>query len=226
LTALDSSSTGAFGGLVGAHHMELAAVQVLVKWYPTYLHQVERISGETPGSLELPRSVRISSEQEKMPEDQTPALIVRSPGVMDIPYTASARAYTAQWELEIGCVVSAIGLSDDAGSPRALRLARIHALAIRACIAQQADDAQLLAWRDWIGEAYDTLPSIDDRTICVGRVRFGVQIPNVLTADAGPVDPIIPPDGTEVDPDAPQWPQALSVNVGVVKVPLGEVVHP
>lgn len=216
------SAHGTFESLIGAHHIEQAAVNTLVKWYPTYLHQVERVSGEVPGSLQLPRSIRVSAEQERMPEDQTPCLILRSPGLIDLPYAASARTYTAAFELEVGCHVSAIGTLGSEGAPRALRLARMHALAIRACIAQQPDDEGMLYFRDWLGESYDTLPSIDDRTVCLGRVRFSIGVPNALTADAGPVDPIIEPDGETPPINAPDWPTALTVDFGLIKVPLEE----
>jgi hypothetical protein len=213
---------GTFANLVGAHHIEQAAVDVLVKWYPTYLHQIERISGETPGTLQLPRSIRVTSEQEKMPEDQTPCLILRSAGLVDLPYTGSARTYTAAFELEVGCLVSAIGTLGSEGAPRALRLARMHALAVRACIAQQPDDDGVLYYRDWLGEGYDTLPSIDDRTICLGRVRFSIGVPDALTADAGPVDPIVPPDTGQPPIQPPDWPTALTVDYGLIKVPIEE----
>jgi hypothetical protein len=209
-----------FGRLVGAHHVEDATVNVLRLFYATYLHEAERVSDITPGSLELPRSIRVSSEQETMPEDQTPSVTVSSPGVLDIPGVSYSRQYTARWEIEVGVKVSAIGIQEN-GAPRALRLARIHALAVRGCLVQQPGDSGYLFRRDWIGEAYDTLPSIDDRTICIGRVRMSIEVPDVLTSDAGPIEPIVSPDPPDVTPPAesPEWPTAVMADVDLVKVP-------
>jgi hypothetical protein len=212
-----------FGRLVGAHHVEDATIGVLRAFYATYLHESERVSGITPGTLELPRSYRVSSEQETMPEDQTPSVTVSSPGILDIPGVTGARQYVARWEIEVGVKVSAIGIQEN-GAPRALRLARIHALAVRACLVQQADADGYLFRRDWIGEAYDTLPSIDDRTICIGRVRMSIEVPDVLTSDAGPIEPIAYPDPPDVEPpvESPDWPTAVTQDVELVKVALEE----
>jgi hypothetical protein len=203
-----------FGRLVGAHHVEEACVALLDEWMNTYLAQVERISGEPVQSIQRPRSYRVSSEQESMPEDQTPAVVVRSPGTLELPLADGSGRYGVPFEVEVGLIISAIGLSAY-GSPRALRLARIYALAIRGVLVQQADDDGLLYKRDWLSEAYDTLASIDDRTICLSRVRFSIAIPDVVQRGAGPL---------EADPDpqppAPQWPLAETADVEVQKYPI------
>jgi hypothetical protein len=140
-----------YGRLIGAHHVEDAIVNVLRVWYPTYLHEAERVSGIVPGTLELPRS-------------------------------------------------------------------------IRACLIQQSDTDEFLFRRDWVGEAYDVLPSIDDRTICVARVRLEIEVPDVLTSDAGPITPIVIPDDPNATPPvaSPEWPVAVVSGVDLVKVPLEE----
>ena len=208
-----------YGRLVGAHHVEDAAIAMLRDWLPTYLHEVARQSGVTPGTIATPRSYRVSAEPEKMPEDQTPCVVVISPGVSDSPLTNGARQYTAQFRIDLGIVVSARGGMEEGGSPRALRLARLYALAMRAAMAQQSDEEYLFR-RDWLGEDYDLLPSIDDRTICVGRVRYAIEVPDVLTTDAGPLDPM-PPETVPL-PDSPEWPLATSHDEQIVKVPLEE----
>lgn len=209
-----------FGRLVGANHVEDAALGVLREWLPTYIYEVERQSGLAPGNIALPRSWRISSEVEKMPEDQTPAVVLSSPGISTLPLTNGARQYQAQYVLEAAGVISARGGMEEAGTPRALRLARLYALALRACLVQQADDDSYLFRRDWIGEEYDVLPSIDDRTICVAKVRFSIEVPDVLTSDAGPIDPMAP-EGTPLA-ESPEWPLAVESDVDVIKVPIGE----
>ena len=216
-------TTSLFGRLVGAGHIEDAAIGVLRLWLPSYLWEVERQSGETAGSIALPRSYRISSEVEKMPEDQTPCVVVASPGIADLPGTNGARQYQAQWTLEASAIVSARGGMEDVATPRALRLARLYALAMRACLIQQADDESYLFRRDWIGEEYGVLPSIDDRTICVAKVRLQIEVPDVLTSDAGPIEPLGPPPEAEPpSPDSPEWPQAIDSDVEVIKTPIGE----
>ena len=217
-------TNSAFGRLVGAHHVEDAAIAVLRYWLPTYIHEVERQSGQTPGTLAKPRSYRVSADVEKMPEDQTPAIILRSPGVADAPFTNGSGRYQAQFTLEAAVVVSARGNTDESAEPRALRLARMHVLALRACLIQQADPDGYLFRRDWRDESYGLLPSIDDRTICVGTTTFQIEVPDVTDANHGPTEPLIPPDETDVMPPvpSPEWPIAETVDVEEIKVPLGE----
>lgn len=209
-----------YSRLVGANHVEDATLGVLREWLPTYLNEVARQSNEAPLDLGRPKSYRISAQVEKMPEDQTPCVVIASSGVADIPLKNASRQYTAQFHLETAAVVSAIGGRESNGTPRALRLARLYALALRACVVQQSDGA-LLIYRDWLGESYETLDSIDDRTICVGRVRFVIEVPDVLTADSGPFaypDPEIDPL-----PVSPEWTTAADADIQVEKVPSEEV---
>lgn len=212
-----------FGRLIGAGQVEDAIVGVLRVWMRTYLNEVERQIGETPGEIASPRSYRISGDVEKMPEDQTPCVIVTSPGTRDLPLVNGARQYEAQFQIETSVVVSARGGMETGGSPRALRLARMYALAMRACIVQQADDDSILFRRDWLGEDYDVLDSIDDRTICVGRVTFSIEVPDVTTQDAGPVYPLGPPPEDSPEPESPEWPIAVEADVEVVKTPLDQL---
>lgn len=208
-----------FGRLVGAGHVEDAALGVLKEWLPTYLWEIERQSpGETAGSIALPRSWRISSEVEKMPEDQTPCIVVASSGIATLPQANGARQYQAQFVLETSCVISARGGMEEQATPRALRLARLYALALRACLIQQADDDGYLFRRDWLGEEYDVLPSIDDRTICVGKVRMQIEVPDVVTSDAGPLYPM-EPEPVPL-PGSPGWPIAVQSDVDIQKVPI------
>jgi hypothetical protein len=215
-----------FGRLVGANHVEDAAVGVLRKWFVTYLYEVERQSGIEAGTIAEPRGVRVSGGVEKMPEDQTPTLIVASPGISDdAPVTNGARQYQARFILDLAGVVSAKGGLESGGSPRALRLARLYALAMRGCLGQQADDDGILYRRDWVAEDYDVLDSIDDRTICVAKVRFEVEVPDVLTLDAGPIGPYGPPPETDPLPISPEWPIATDAEIEVVKVPIDSEVE-
>lgn len=209
-----------YGRLIGANHVEDAAAAVLRKWFVTYLHEVERQSGIAAGTIATPRSLRISGGVEKMPEDQTPTIGVASPGISDAaPLPNGSRQYQAQFLLDLFGVVSAKG-TEEGNSPRALRIARLYALALRACIGQQADPDGTLYRRDWIAEDYDVLDSIDDRTICVCKVRYAIEVPNVLTLDAGPIYPTGPDPETDPLPISPEWPIAETADIEVVKVPL------
>jgi hypothetical protein len=209
---------GVFGPMVSAADVEDHVQATLQRWFPTYLYQVERLHQLVPGTLPAPRAWVRSAAVEKFPEDQLPAVMIGSPGLTDDPPAADgAGYYTAAWRINLGLEIAA------GPNRRALELARWYTLALRAAILQQQQDPGLpgpvqVARIDWITERYDLLDSIDDRTVCVGIVELVVTAAGVLQRNAGPLDPIIPPQPP--DPNAPAWPVAATVDTTVTKEPL------
>lgn len=148
---------------------------------------------------------------EKFPEDQLPAVMIASPGLVDPPTADGRGVYTARWRLTTATAVAA------RGNRLALRLARLYALATRALMLQQQQLGDLAVRRiDWLGERYDVLASVDDRSICVGAVEVSVEVSDVTTRQAGPLEPVMGP-GTGTEPDSPTWPTAETVEVEVHK---------
>jgi hypothetical protein len=183
--------------------------------------EVERQHHLEPGSTAAPRSWVTSSEIEKFPEDQLPAIIVASPGLTDPPLADGEGSYTARFEIDVAVHIAT------AGNRIALTLARHYAAAIRACLIQQQRLGDLVAVQriDWIDERYDRLPSVDDRTICAGRVGFAIEVSDVTRRHHGPLDPFLGPD-SEPPPTPPSWEPAHSVTAHIDKRPPGEPVTP
>lgn len=212
-------ASSAYMRLVAASDVEEALLAQLQKWLPDYLAETERQHGVAPGSWPLPRSWLISSEVEKMPEDQLPAVILASPGLTDPPLADGRGVYTARWLITVAVMVSA------RGNRLALRLARLYALAIRALAVQQQALAGVAVRRvEWLEERYRALDSIDDRTVCIAEVDVVVEVSDVTTRHAGPLEPILgpTPPGQTPPPDSPEWPEAQTTDVQLVKVPLEE----
>jgi hypothetical protein len=157
----------AFGPLVAASDMEDAVLAQLQAWLPDYLAEVERTHGLQVGSLPQPRSWVLSSEVERFPEEQLPAVMLASPGLTDPPLADGTGVYTARWQLVVD-------------------------------------------------ERYRLLDSIDDRTTCVAEVEVAVEVAAVLSRQAGPLEPLLPP-GSSQGPDSPTWPVALTADVAVTK---------
>lgn len=208
--------SSAYGRLVAACDVEDAALAQLETWLPDYLCEVERYHGYAPGDLPQPRSWLVSSAVEKMPEDQLPAVILASPGLVDAPTADGRGVYTARWRLVVAVMVNA------RGNRLALRLARLYALAVRATLTQQQELPELAMRRvDWLDERYRLLDSIDDRTLCISEVEVAAEVADVTTRHAGPLAPVMGPGGLD-GPDSPEWPTAQTVDIDVVKVPLEE----
>jgi hypothetical protein len=204
--------SSAYGRLVAACDVEDAALAQLQAWLPDYLCEVERTHGLTPGDLPRPRSWIVSSAVEKMPEDQLPAVILASPGLVDGPQADGRGIYTARWRLVVGIMAAA------RGNRYALRLVRLYALGARASLLQQQALPGLSMRRiDWLDERYRLLDSIDDRSVCVAEVELSAEVADVTTRHAGPLAPLMGP-GDLCGPDSPQWPQAQSAEVEVLNV--------
>ncbi len=213
MTVVDRDT--AFGPLVAASDVEECVLALVQKWLPDYLAEVDRVQGQAVGTMPQPRGWVISSEIEKMPEDQTPTVIIASPGLTEPPLADGSGVYTARWRVLVGVHLSA------RGNALALRLARLYTLALRALLVQQQRDPDttvIVRRIDWVDERYDTLPSIDDRTICTGTVEVGIEVMDVTTRHAGPLEPVLPPGA--LGPDSPTWPVATSADAPVIKDPI------
>lgn len=206
----------AFGTLIAACDVEAALLAQTRTWMRTYLAEIDRQHGQPVGTLPVPRAYVISGAHEKMPEDQTPAVMIVSPGMTDPPVADGQGRYTARWGVDVAVLTSA------RGNEHALRLARLEVLALRALLIQQQTlpDERLSVRRiEFIGEHYNELDSIDDRTICLASVSLAVEIGDVTTRHAGPLAPLLPPE-PDPGPDSPAWPIAETADVNVTKQPV------
>jgi hypothetical protein len=203
----------AFGTLVAACDVEAALLAQAQAWLPDYLAEVERLHALDVGTLPQPRAWVLSAEVEKMPEDQVPAVIIASPGLTDPPQANGRGEYVARWRINASVHVIA-------GTNRtALRLARLYVLALRALVLQQQALPELAVRRiDWTNERYDTLDSIDDRTVCTAVLELAVEVADVTSRQAGPLAPLLPPGN--LAPESPVWPTADVADVAITKEPL------
>jgi hypothetical protein len=176
-----------------------------------YLDEVERQHGLTPGHLERPRAF---VDDERLPEDQLPALVVKSTGTADLPEATGQGGYRTRFGLELEAHVAA-GVG-------AMQIAQLYALALRALAVQRP--SALYMGVDWTGEHYDRGTLVGGRTYCVGVVELEVHVPDVVNRHAGPSDELGWPDVPPRDPESPEWPTSASADVELDKVPLDEPV--
>lgn len=201
-----------YGELIAASDVEDSLLAMLGQYIDSYLAEVERQHFIEVGLLPRPRSWVRSGEVERFPEDQLPSVMVASPGLTDAPVADGQGAYLARWRVLVAVQIVA------RGNRIALPLARQYALALRAACVQHQQLAGLDVRRiDWVGERYDVLDSVDDRTVCVAQVELAVEVANVTSRNDGPLEPEVPPG-----PDSPSWPIARLAEVEIQKVPLEE----
>jgi hypothetical protein len=216
-----TSNDYVYGDVVGAHHVDDLLIEVVDMWFPGYIREVYRRSGENPDKANMFRSHRVSHELEKMPEDQSPGLILVNLGLTDAPLKQGTnrpgKTYYATWRYQVGILTSARGKKDKA-IPRAQRLAKMYCLAVRLILIQKRDDPRInpswpgiMGMTDWVDEGYDGLESEDDRTICLSHTDFDINIPNAATWANGP---IIPEEGGD-EPET--WPAVVDAHAAVIK---------
>jgi hypothetical protein len=200
-----------YGRLIAGVDVEQALRARIEARLDTYLDEVERQHGLAPGELERPRAY---VDDERFPEDQLPAIVVKSPGTADLPEADGHGRYRTRFALELETHVAA--------ATGAMGLAKLYTLALRALALQQP--SPLFMGTDWVGESYRRGELVGARTYCVGVVELEVQVPDVTDRHAGPPDepgwPEVPPRL----PDSPEWPVAASADTELVKVPLDDPV--
>jgi hypothetical protein len=206
-----------FGPAIGAHDIDRILYEMIHLWQVSYLREVARRAGEPADELKPFRSWRVSTDLDRMPEDQTPSLIIVNLGLQEQPQKRGTlrpgKSYYATYKYNIGCLVSASGRKVKA-APRANTLAKMYALAVRLILIQKRDDRNILGMIDWVDDMPGLLDSEDDRTIAMWAVEVNVEAPNASAWAHGPAEPDALPDGA---PDPPLLGTVESVEVEITK---------
>jgi hypothetical protein len=206
-----------FGPIIGPHDVDECLYDILHLWQVSYLREVARRAGEDPDELVPFRSWRVSHEMEAMPEDQKPTLIIMNGGLEDQPLKRGTlrpgKSFYACYKYRIGCLASAKGKKVKA-APRANKLAKMYATAVRSILIQKRDDRGVLGMIDWVDDLPGPLDSDDDRTIAMWVVEFNVEVPNSAAWATGPTVPDDLPDGA---PDPPLLGTVATVDVTIDK---------
>jgi len=212
LTPIPNPFTTTIGPIVTGRDVELATLNFLRRWAGTYLAELERQKGYTPGSLPRPRSWTTAPDFESWPEDQLPRVMLVSPGLVEVPLADGAGSYRAKFGLGLAVIVSAKTLEETAA------LAKLYCAALRAAIIQHQSLEGFAAGIEWLDENYDDLPFDDTRSLGAGQAVFAVEIDGITRRYNGPKTPAEPPD-PDYSP-LPEDPYATDVQVTVQRVPI------
>lgn len=195
--------SGYLGELLIITRLERAVIAHFKLWQDTYLAEIERLTDREPRTIPGMRSYSVKSELDKFPEEQLPAMVVVSPGVVaDTIVKEGDGSYSAQWDLGIAVVSSARDehATDD--------LRAYYGAAIRAVFLQHPAVGEVGVIAEWVDESYNDLPVDADRTVSVVQVLFRVQAEMIVEAAGGTREPLEDPyeeyqhpevTGTEID---------------------------
>jgi hypothetical protein len=182
-------SVASFGQIVTGRHVELALIQHLQLWLPVYVAEVSEQDGHPRNFYAQPRSYeRWSAWDATMPEDQTPAVVVVSPGLAEEP-SRRGDTWTAKWSVSVAAIVTARTKSEGRD------LVEAYCAAVRASVMQHRSLGGFAAGCSWVDETYALDSPADERTWVPGMVSFTVEVNDVLDAQLGPAEaPSVPTD--------------------------------
>lgn len=196
-----------FGRMLTAHDVEQWVLTFLRRWSGTYIAEAERQHGYTAGDLQRVRGWGVTPSFDKWPEDQLPAVLVVSPGLIPPPVRAGDGVWRATWRIEIGCICSA------RTREKSHELAALYVQAHTDAIVQHPSLEGHAAGVDWLDLTLNQLDFDDTRSLYAGTSVFAVEVDNVVTDFGGPATPNDPLE-PETDP-WPLWPTVETVDVDV-----------
>lgn len=195
-----------FGRIVTGADVEDWTMDLMKRWFSTYLSEIERQHDVVAGTWQRPRAWVLAPSLDKWPEDQLPAVLLVSVGVEPRPPMRGDGRYRARFTMGAACVCSARTQEDSH------RMSMMYVAALRALLIQRPSLDGHAAGVELLDENYDWLEYDDIRTLASGQAIFSVEVEDVTTARAGPTTADVPDD----DP-WPDDPTADLVEVLVTK---------
>lgn len=193
-------------------------IDILKKWMPTYIAELERQIGWSRKPIPSPRSWTTRTRFTHYPEDQLPQCIVVSPGLADPPKKSDGGMFTAEWSVGVGVIVSA----KDEASTKAL--ARFYAACVRAIMIQHQSLDNKANGVIWYDESYDDIEDEEDtaRNLCAGTGYYRVRVEDVVTWPGGPRTPMSPIPSGDDNPGESRWPDPDPVGQPGIDYPVVE----
>jgi hypothetical protein len=188
-----------FGEMSYGGELELAVVEHLRRWMPTYCKEVAR---QHSSPLAEPKSYTVVSEYARWPENGLPAVIVESAGLVDEPEESGERFLSGTFAVEVAMVVQ----GKDAISTR--RQAQHYGLAVIGSMLQHRKLSDLIFVSKMTGAGFAGQNLELRRTSVVVAAVFEVTHEKFLNTGEGPIAP--DPEGSP-----PEWPTVVSTEVDV-----------
>lgn len=162
--------------------LEAPTVALLQKWFSTFLRQIETQLNLTQDSIKVPLAKNYTSRNkfDALAGEDTPKVVVVSPGIIGSPMMSGNRQIRATWRLGIGvaCVATTEELAKLHGD--------IYGAAVREIMLKKGGGA-LGGHIHWLDEQYTDLPiSQQLQQYRAAAIWFSVDIENVATKRGGP----------------------------------------
>jgi hypothetical protein len=219
----EPDEASAFGPIVSAFDVEHALARCVRRWQRDYLGEVARRRGLDAVQFPPYASIVVASDDDaRRPEDQTPTLIIASPGLQAGGRPRGIQAHGGG-ELDGRLEVHMTSHITARGNRTAGQLARLYAAAVRAMIEQQAGEPPegiVLRRVEWAGERYGPppgRPAEADRTLGTSVVQFVVEVADMVRWQTGPLEPTMQPTEPDDVPEPREFPEVKTTEVTIEK---------
>lgn len=165
---------------ITATDVRSALTQTLKDHLPGALDALAAEKGLAPGALPAPRSWARLPDFTKLPEKQSPSVVVTSPGLEAEPARDYLLVYAAAWRIRAFVVIR--GRSYDEVADRVGH----YTAALRNAVLAHAQLGGLAERTIWVDETYAELAVDQARSIGAGSVGFVVAVGNAADGDLAP----------------------------------------
>lgn len=196
-----------FEPIVTRIQIATAVKSVLTAWVPAYIAEIERQNELEPRSLPMPRSYSTRTQVTKWGEDQTPAVVIVSPGLSGPPRRDGEGGWQAPWGLAVAVIAS--GHSQET----VIENSSYYGAAVRACLLQRQPLPKVDGRLMWLDEDYTDVPESDSRSLAAARIEFECLIPTTVNDMAGPAPSAAPPEDPYVTPG--NWPTVQATDLTI-----------
>lgn len=164
-------------------------------WMTPYIAEVERQLGLDPETIPLIRSYVTANEFRKWPEEQTPGILVVSPGLTDPPLREGDGSYRGRFSLGVAAIAK--GRTKE----ETQRNAKVYGAAVAGALIQHPSLEGFARGLEWRDQSYTDIDSDEGRTLASSQNIFQVEVSNLVLAFGGPV---VSPEDPYEDPG--DWP--------------------
>jgi hypothetical protein len=196
-----------FGPLFVPATLEQSLIDLLKKYFPTYIREAEYQLDMPIGRIGPPLHYTNRNNFDSLPGEQNPRCVVINTGLAGPPILSTNQAYRASWRIGIGLAVA------HSEEVVAKLLADIYAAcATKILMDRTGKEIKNVSNVLWESASYDDLPIPSPTNFYKGAVTgFIIEMINVAIKGLGPDEPdpnIAPPVN---------WPTAETVIVDIVK---------